>query len=220
MINIISSLPIIGIYKITSPTNRVYIGQSINIKKRWDHYKKRYKVGTNINLLNSILKYGWDAHKYEIIEECIEKQLNEKEAFHKQCFIDEYGWNKAMFFEIWDLGTGGHRSDIIKKKISESNKGKPKPKPKGYSEKLSKALKGHKKSNTSNYYGTKNRTNKDKQMPISQYDKNGTLIKEWTSASDAEEVLGKNRNKDNIRACIRGEQQTAYKYIWKQRDSL
>ena len=28
----------IGIYKITSPTNRVYIGQSVNIKKRFRSY--------------------------------------------------------------------------------------------------------------------------------------------------------------------------------------
>jgi len=28
----------IGIYKITSPTHRIYIGQSINIEQRWKGY--------------------------------------------------------------------------------------------------------------------------------------------------------------------------------------
>ena len=32
----------IGIYKITSPNNRVYIGQSINIEKRFIGYKRMY----------------------------------------------------------------------------------------------------------------------------------------------------------------------------------
>jgi len=30
----------IGIYKITSPSNKVYIGQSINIEKRFKSYKR------------------------------------------------------------------------------------------------------------------------------------------------------------------------------------
>lgn len=29
----------IGIYKITSPSNRIYIGQSIDIEARWKSYK-------------------------------------------------------------------------------------------------------------------------------------------------------------------------------------
>ena len=31
-------MAITGIYKITSPTNKVYIGQSYNINKRVNHY--------------------------------------------------------------------------------------------------------------------------------------------------------------------------------------
>jgi hypothetical protein len=30
----------IGIYKITSPTKRVYIGQSVNIERRFNTYEK------------------------------------------------------------------------------------------------------------------------------------------------------------------------------------
>lgn len=28
-----------GIYKITSPTNKIYVGQSIDIEKRWKKYR-------------------------------------------------------------------------------------------------------------------------------------------------------------------------------------
>jgi group I intron endonuclease len=217
MINITSSIPIIGIYKITSPSNKVYIGQSTNIQNRLKHYSKSYKIGTNINLYYSIKKYGWNAFKKEIIEECDITLLNVREAHYKQKFINEIGWSKAMFFEIWDMGTGGPRSEIIKQKISKGNLGKPKPKPKGFREKISKSLKGHTKNNTKNYLGTKNRNNKDKCFPILQYDKQGVFIKEWSSASEAELSLSNNKSNDNIRACCRGKQKTAYKYIWKQK---
>ena len=40
MINIQSSTPVVGIYKITSPSGKIYIGQSIDIQKRFKHYKQ------------------------------------------------------------------------------------------------------------------------------------------------------------------------------------
>ena len=46
-----------GIYKITSPTNKVYIGQSIDVENRLKRYK--YFVSKKqTRLYYSILKYG------------------------------------------------------------------------------------------------------------------------------------------------------------------
>ena len=42
----------IGIYKITSPTRKIYIGQSINIEKRQSQYRNLNKKGIG-NLLKS-----------------------------------------------------------------------------------------------------------------------------------------------------------------------
>ena len=56
-----------GIYKITSPSGKIYIGQSVNIKDRI----KAYKCGhckEQPFVCNSILKHGWENHKFEIIE--------------------------------------------------------------------------------------------------------------------------------------------------------
>ena len=39
-IKIIMDNIICGIYKITSPSGKIYIGQSINIKSRWKYYEK------------------------------------------------------------------------------------------------------------------------------------------------------------------------------------
>lgn len=52
---------------------------------------------------------------------------------------------------------------------------------------------------------------------VYQYSKKGILIKEWEAACIAEDHFnpGDRRKRDNIRACIRGEQKSAYNYIWK-----
>ena len=52
----------IGIYKITSPTNKIYIGQSINIEKRFLNYNS-INCKKQIRLYNSFKKYGFDKHK-------------------------------------------------------------------------------------------------------------------------------------------------------------
>jgi len=52
----------IGIYKITSPSNKVYIGQAINIKKRWKQYINPNLSSVGPKLLNSLKKHGYEAH--------------------------------------------------------------------------------------------------------------------------------------------------------------
>jgi group I intron endonuclease len=72
----------IGIYKITSPSNKTYIGQSININRRITQYK-HLNCKNQTKLYNSLQKYGWEQHKFEIIEECPEEYLNELETWWK-----------------------------------------------------------------------------------------------------------------------------------------
>lgn len=70
----------IGIYKITNPKGKVYIGQSINIERRFIDYKKSLKKA-QIKLYNSIKKYGYENHVFEVIEECHIEELNNKERY-------------------------------------------------------------------------------------------------------------------------------------------
>lgn len=72
---------ICGIYKITSPSGRIYIGQSSNINFRWNQYKKLQACNKQILLFRSFKKYGVDNHIFEIIEECPNNLLNKKERF-------------------------------------------------------------------------------------------------------------------------------------------
>lgn len=73
-----------SIYKIISPSNRVYIGQSKNIENRKLNYKWIGKQTARQPLLHkSLLKYGFDNHIFQILEENLTKtQANDREVFY------------------------------------------------------------------------------------------------------------------------------------------
>ena len=76
----------IGIYKITSPTNKVYIGQSINIERRFKNYKSISQTRGQVMLHNSFKKHGVNNHTFEIVEECIVESLNERERYWQEFY--------------------------------------------------------------------------------------------------------------------------------------
>ena len=72
------------VYKITSPTNRVYIGQSINLRARVNKYRQVNCKG-QIKIYNSLLKHGISNHKFEILETItvdIKKELDLLECYY------------------------------------------------------------------------------------------------------------------------------------------
>ena len=69
-----------GIYKITSPSGNIYIGQSVNIKRRWRNYRTRIKQAQKA-LAKSFEKYGVENHQFDIIEYCSKEDLNCSERF-------------------------------------------------------------------------------------------------------------------------------------------
>ena len=56
------------VYKITSPTGRIYIGSTKCITDRLTHYRN-YFTASQTKLHNSFLKHGYDAHEFEVIWE-------------------------------------------------------------------------------------------------------------------------------------------------------
>jgi len=58
----------IGIYKVTSPSNRVYIGQSVNIERRLKRYKSlSIKTKQQTKLWRSLIKHTTFKHESKII---------------------------------------------------------------------------------------------------------------------------------------------------------
>ena len=110
-----------GIYKITSPTNRVYIGQSVDIKKRWGDYKC-LDCKSQTALYNSLLKYGVENHTFEIISRCYEEQLNEFERDFQEAYdVIKTGLN-CRLTETSDKS--GKWSEEVKEKMRKSSIGK------------------------------------------------------------------------------------------------
>lgn len=116
----------IGIYKITSPNNKVYIGQSVNIKQRFGDYRKPsyFKRNNQHKLRNSINKYGIEKHKFEVITECSIEELNILELYYQELYNSvKKGMNCVYVDE--SNGTFLHTEET-KRKISEGNKGNKK----------------------------------------------------------------------------------------------
>ena len=81
---------ITGIYKITNQQNQMcYIGQAVDIKKRWQQHIKR-AVGaeplTNNKLYPAMRDVGVENFSFEIIDECDKSKLSEREKFWQEYY--------------------------------------------------------------------------------------------------------------------------------------
>lgn len=86
----------IGIYKITNKdNNKVYIGQSTNLERRYkEHFEWNNKSNQYIDLL--IKDLGKEKFSYEIIELCDSNELDEKEKYWINYYQSFYeGYNKT-----------------------------------------------------------------------------------------------------------------------------
>lgn len=112
---------ICGIYKIVSPTNKLYIGQSVDIEKRFNGYKKLH-CKNQTKLYHSFKKHGVENHKFEVITECEIEQLNELERYYQDLYsVIGTGLN-CRLTESDDKS--GEMSDETKLKIGLASKGR------------------------------------------------------------------------------------------------
>lgn len=96
----------IGIYKITNKiNNKSYIGQSIHVEERW---KEHIEKNNNKSLIHlAIIKYGVENFSFEILEQCSQQELNDREIY----WIDKYdtyqnGYNLTLG------GESGRKYDV------------------------------------------------------------------------------------------------------------
>jgi group I intron endonuclease len=143
---------ICGIYKITSPNDRIYIGQSINIKNRYRAHIKDFHL-YDTKLTRSFKKYGIESHTFEIICICDTSMLDVLETKYiieynsledglntidlnytltdtSKC-KNNYQWTDARrishseFIKKWWRDNSDYKRDSNwKQKISNSRKGK------------------------------------------------------------------------------------------------
>lgn len=115
------------IYKATSPSQKSYVGQTrYDLSSRWrDHvYDANDPKKDHCKLLNrAIRKYGKDNFVLEVLCECDDEELNEKEGHYIKLFntIKPHGYNLTYG------GLANIHLEETKQKISEKLKGIPKP---------------------------------------------------------------------------------------------
>jgi group I intron endonuclease len=114
------------IYMITSPTGRVYVGKSLNFKRRIRRYKC-LECKKQTLLYNSLKKHGFKSHEISVLEDGLtEDVINERECywiFKKKSFCKDN--DKGMNVTRGGEGTVGHtHTDESKRKMSIAKKGK------------------------------------------------------------------------------------------------
>lgn len=184
------------IYKITSPSGRVYIGQTRNFKDRMQGHKDASKGDKNTILGKSIRKYGWDNHSKEIlvqIDNCTRELLNDMEAHYVRLHCSFVDWNKKGGL---NLTIGGDNncsiSELTIKKLRDINLGRKHTEES--KQKMSATRTGRKHTEESK----KNISNGHKNSPlraaqqrgINVYDKNMNLINTFKGMRLAAKELG------------------------------
>lgn len=111
----------IGIYRIISPTGRIYVGQSRDLNKRFNDYFS-LKCKGQIKLYRSFIKYGVNNHIFEIIEICGIDELNINERKWQDFYRSVENGLNCIYQNTKDKPKIYSKEICLK--ISKSNKGK------------------------------------------------------------------------------------------------
>lgn len=177
----------VGIYKITNPEGKSYVGLSREIENRWKSYKNM-QFQSNNRLKESFKNYRYDNHTFEILEEI---QLVE-DTYGKNTAIlrkrERYWINKLDTFHNGlnqnggGSGCGSHTTES-KQKISEALKNKPKPSDFGAN---------RKKWQQDEEW--KQKVKNAPRCPVLMYDLENNFIKEFPNQQAAADYLGVKKN--------------------------
>lgn len=228
------------IYKLTSPSNKCYIGQTINLveRKRTLYNPNKYYSGHRLD--NAIKKYGIENFQYEIIIQIVEsnkEKLREKLDELEKFYIEKYdSYNNGYNMTLGGSGSNGcFQTEESKRKISEKAKGR-----KGsmlgrhLTEEQRNKISNFAKTRTgekNSFYGkthseeAKLKIGRANSISILQLDLNGNAVTEFPSAKEAARSLGKPRADSEIIKVCKGyispsgkRYITALGYKWKYKE--
>ena len=231
------------IYKITSPTGRIYVGKTINLSSRKSSYRNNNNKEQRI-IYNSINKYGWDNHVFEVIDEAPINLLSEFEIKHIEN-LKSYHHENPNGMNLTKGGDGalgrkdsketklkrtqhhiGRKcSEETKKLMSLAKKGKPsnrkgKKLSKETIEKIRLSSIGIKQSKKTinKRLNTKLDNMLIKKGPILQINPvNNEVIKEW-EILPAELSNKLNIENSSLLKALKGKYKTSGGYIWKYKN--
>lgn len=103
------------LYKHISPSGKVYIGITNNIKRRWLGKGYYYRL-SKTKFANALQKYGWDNFQHIVIEEGLTKE----EACNKEKELIAYYKGRNLSYNITDGGegyAGKHSTEHVKHRV-------------------------------------------------------------------------------------------------------
>lgn len=179
-----------GIYKWTSPSNKSYIGKSVDLEKRKKEFERnKFYTVKNSKIDNARHKYPIHLWTYEVIEYCSKDELNEREIYYIS-FYDTYnnGYNST-------LGGDGNNGIIINEETRSKLRDAINRRPKELQDKFIYSITPTK--------------------PIIQYSIDGKYIKRWKSAREVAHSL--NLSASEIGAVCLGKygRKTAGGYVFR-----
>jgi len=230
------------IYKLTSPSGKSYIGQTIDQRRRKSNFYNINCYYSGHRLDNAIKKYGVDSFTYEILIQIIEDsrdilrdKLDELEKYYIEKF-DSY--NNGYNMTLGGSGTKGcFHTEESRRKLSITAIGRPSPiKGRPLSEEQRKILSEYAKTRIGSknpFYGRKHSDEAKTKIrvanskPVLQLDsKTGEVIKEFSSAREAARALNKPKSYVEIGKVCKGyvspsgrHSVTAIGYKWRFKES-
>ena len=221
------------IYLIISPTFKLYVGQTINFRKRLNGYRNGW-FKLQRKLYASVEKYGFDNHSIHVLMRCKPEEMNFWETFYISLLNtcrSESGLNLVSGgtkgftlspetkekLRLANLGNthslGKKHSEASRKRHREAVTGEKHPQfgkavsPETKLKIISKT-KGVRKSDTAR----KNISERHFRRPISQFSADGVLLKNWSSAAELK-LAGYNYS--TIHGACKGSPVTAYGFRWE-----
>ena len=114
-----------GIYKITSPKNKIYIGQSRNVRKRINMHNHIAKfIKHNSKLYASMVKYGKENHIFELAHELPEDISIDTINQYEKLYYDLYKDCGCEMLNLQDPGNFHIMTEETKQKIRDKNIGR------------------------------------------------------------------------------------------------
>lgn len=183
----------VGIYKITSPSGKTYVGQSWDIKKRW--YKYRCNAcQQQRHLFNSFQKHGVRNHLFELLHELPYDVTQEIIDDYEKLYIDLFKSAGFIMLNLMSGNSRGKHSDETKLKMKGTKgrkansgsfkKGKPLPRTKEWIKKVA-----------DNWVGRKHSEESKKRMSESKKGEKGPMFGKRHPPETIAIIAAKNRGK-------------------------
>jgi group I intron endonuclease len=202
---------ICGIYKITSPSGKIYIGSSVDIGFRKYKYKKLH-CKKQPKLYNSFMKYSFDNHIFEIIMECKNEDL-----FHfERCFQEIYNSVECGLNCVYVNTDEKYKivSEETKKKISLVNTGRKLTEAQIEKIKINSTGRCHSEESKQLMREVQRKFNING-VSVLQYSLDGVFLKEFPNIRTACREVGNNICRRHIKKCCNGKTLSVKGFMWR-----